>query len=67
MHTIDIDHAEEKMEVQLEQVQKAHGGPQAISCVDTNLALDQGKPWCITPNHWLLFWTNIFMLEMIVH
>jgi hypothetical protein len=26
---------------------KAYGDPQATSCVDTNLALDQGKPRCI--------------------
>jgi hypothetical protein len=44
MHTIDIDRAERKTEVQVEQVQKAYGDPQVTSCVDTNLALDQGKP-----------------------
>jgi hypothetical protein len=49
MHTIDIDRAESEMEVQVEQVRKAYGGPQVISCVDTNLALDQDKPQCITP------------------
>jgi hypothetical protein len=49
MNAIDIHHAESKMKVQVEQVQKAYGGPQEISCVDTNLALNQGKPWCITP------------------
>jgi hypothetical protein len=43
-------YAEPKLEVQVEQVQKEHGGPQATSYVDTNLALDQGKPWCIIPN-----------------
>jgi hypothetical protein len=32
------------MEVQVEQVQKAYGGPQATSDVDTNLSLDQGNP-----------------------
>jgi hypothetical protein len=50
MHIIDIDRAESKMEVQVEQVQKVYGGPQATSCMDTNLDLDQGKPRCITPN-----------------
>jgi hypothetical protein len=49
MHTIDIDRAESETEVQVEQVRKAYGGPQVISCVDTNLALDQDKPQCITP------------------
>jgi hypothetical protein len=43
MH-IRVDHAEQKLEVQVEQVQKAYGCPQVTSCVDTNLALDQGKP-----------------------
>jgi hypothetical protein len=54
MHTIDIDCAEPKMEVYVEQVQKVYGGPQATSGVDTNQSLDQGKPWCIAPNPWLL-------------
>jgi hypothetical protein len=40
MHTIDIDRAELKMEVQVEQVNKAYGGPQVTSCMNTNLALD---------------------------
>jgi hypothetical protein len=48
MHTIDIDRTELKTEVQVEQVQKAYGGPQVTRCMDTNLALDQGKPQCIT-------------------
>jgi hypothetical protein len=39
MHTIDIDHAEPKIEVQVEQVQKVYGGAQATSSMDTNLAL----------------------------
>jgi hypothetical protein len=51
---IDIDRAHPKMEVQVEQVQKVYGGPQSTSCVDINLDLDQGKPWCITPNPLLL-------------
>jgi hypothetical protein len=32
------------MEVQVEQVQKVYGGSQVTSCVDSNIALDQGKP-----------------------
>jgi hypothetical protein len=47
MYTTDIDHAESKMRVQVEQVQKVYGGPQVTSCVDMNLDLDQGKPQCI--------------------
>jgi hypothetical protein len=49
MHTIDIDRAEPKTEVQVEQVQKVYGGPQATSRADTNIAFEQGKPRCITP------------------
>jgi hypothetical protein len=48
VHTIDIDRTEPKMEVQVEQVQKVQGGPQATTCVDTNLSLHQGKPRCIS-------------------
>jgi hypothetical protein len=43
MH-IWVDHAELKAEIQEEQSLGEYGGPQATSCVDTNLALDQGKP-----------------------
>jgi hypothetical protein len=64
---IDIDRAHPQMEVQVEQVQKVYGGPQSTSCVDINLDLDQGKPWCITPNPLLLLLINILMLRMIVH
>jgi hypothetical protein len=42
-----VDHAESKSEVQAERVQKEYDGPQASSVKYTNLALDQGKPWCI--------------------
>jgi hypothetical protein len=37
---IDIDRAEPKTEVQVEQVQKVYGGPQATSRVDTNIAFE---------------------------
>jgi hypothetical protein len=30
--------------VQVEQVQKEHGAPQATSCVDTNISFEQGNP-----------------------
>jgi hypothetical protein len=42
-----IDHVELESEIQEEQSSGEYGGPQAISCVDTNLAWDQGKPQCI--------------------
>jgi hypothetical protein len=44
----------------VEQAQQEYGGLQATSCVDTNIAFEQGKPWCIPPiildfsfNHYL--------------
>jgi hypothetical protein len=42
-----VDHVEPEEEIQKEQVQVAFGGPQATSGEDINLALNQGKPWCI--------------------
>jgi hypothetical protein len=49
MHTIDIDRAEPKTEVQVEQAQKAYGGPQAISCMDTNLLWIKASPGASHP------------------
>jgi hypothetical protein len=34
-----VDHAEPKSEIQVERVQKEYHGPQAPSCMDTNLAI----------------------------
>jgi hypothetical protein len=45
-----LDYAEPKSKIQEEKVQKEYGGPQVTSCVDTNIALEQGKPRCITLN-----------------
>jgi hypothetical protein len=42
-----IDHMEPESKIQEEQSSGKYGGPQATSCVDTNLAWDQGMPWCI--------------------
>jgi hypothetical protein len=42
-----IDHMEPESKIQEEQSSGEYGGPQATSCVDTNLAWDQGMPWCI--------------------
>jgi hypothetical protein len=39
----------QKLEIQAEQVEKEYGGSQTISCMDTKMALDQGKPCCIPP------------------
>jgi hypothetical protein len=38
MH-IQVDHAEPKTEIQVEQVQWVFGGPQASSCEDANIAV----------------------------
>jgi hypothetical protein len=43
-HACAIDHAEPESEIQEEQSLSEYTGPQALSCEDTNLALDQGKP-----------------------
>jgi hypothetical protein len=42
-----IDHVEPEAKIQEEQSSGEYGGPQAASYMDTNLALDQGKPQCI--------------------
>jgi hypothetical protein len=46
---MQVDHAEQETEIQVEQVRWVFGGSQASSGEDTNLALDQGKTWCIPP------------------
>jgi hypothetical protein len=68
MHTLDHVQAEPKLEVQEEHVQKEHGGPQATSCVDTNIAVEQSKPRCIPPIFLgFSFLITIIMLCFIVH
>jgi hypothetical protein len=42
-----FDLTEPELEFQEEQSSSEYSGPQATSCVGTNLALDQGKLWCI--------------------
>jgi hypothetical protein len=37
------------------------GGPQATSCVDTNLTLDQGKPRCIKPILLVFYFESYFI------
>jgi hypothetical protein len=46
---LDCTLAESESEIQEEQSLGEYGGPQATICVETNLVLDQGKPWCIQP------------------
>jgi hypothetical protein len=51
-------------EIQAEQVQQVFGGPQASSGEGTNLALDQGKPWCIKPPS--LSFVSLYILIIIL-
>jgi hypothetical protein len=39
VYSYTLDRAEPKSEIQEEQVQKEYGGPQATSCVYTNITL----------------------------
>jgi hypothetical protein len=57
-----VDHAELKSEIQVEQVQKEYDGPPAWSCMDTNLDLNQGKPWCIKPPSLSFVYLYIFFM-----
>jgi hypothetical protein len=43
-YMLDCTLAEAESEIQEQQTSSEFSGPQATSCVDTNLALDQGKP-----------------------
>jgi hypothetical protein len=60
LHTLDHVQVESESEVQKEQVPEVFEGPQATSCMDTNIDFEQGKPRCIPPiilvfsfNHYL--------------
>jgi hypothetical protein len=57
-----MGHTEPKSEVQEEQSSVEYGGPQATSCVDTNLALDQGKPRCIPPKSLSFVFESLFII-----
>jgi hypothetical protein len=49
MQTLDHVRAGLESEVQEEQVPEVFDGPQAISCIDTHISFQQGKPQCIPP------------------
>jgi hypothetical protein len=57
-----VDHAEPKLKIQVEQVQSMFGGPQASSEEDTNLGLDQGKPWYIPPKSLFFIFKTLFII-----
>jgi hypothetical protein len=59
---IRVDHVEPKTEIQAVQVQWRIRGPQASSGKDTNLALDQGKPWCISPQSLSFIFKTLFII-----
>jgi hypothetical protein len=48
-YTLDCVLAEPESKIQEERSLVQYSGPQVTSCVDTKLALDQGKPRCIPP------------------
>jgi hypothetical protein len=48
MHTIDLDRTELELEIQGSNPMRC-GGPQVTSCVDTNIAFEQGKPGASHP------------------
>jgi hypothetical protein len=57
MHSLDPVQEESELEAQVDQAKEANPEPEP----------EQGKHRCITPNPWLLFWVNDFVLRMIVH
>jgi hypothetical protein len=53
--------------VQVEQVQKAYGGPQVPGYEDTNIVVIKASPGASHPILNFYFLINIFMLRRIVH
>jgi hypothetical protein len=49
MPSLDNVRKEPESEVQADQVQEEYTGPQAASCVGTNIVFEQGNPRCIPP------------------
>jgi hypothetical protein len=64
MHMLDHMQAVSESEVREEQVSEVFEGPQATSCGDTNIAFEQGKPWCI-PSIILGFSFNHYIYAML--
>jgi hypothetical protein len=59
---MQVDHAEPKTEIQVEQVRWVFRGSQASSGEDTNLALDQGKTRCIPPKSLSFIFETLFII-----
>jgi hypothetical protein len=49
MHMLDHVQAEPNSEVQEQQVPEVFDSPHATSCMNTNIAFEQGKSRCIPP------------------
>jgi hypothetical protein len=67
MHTLDHVQAELESDVQEEQVLEVFEGPQATSCIDTNIAFKQGKPGASHQLSLTFLLITIFMIDLIVH
>jgi hypothetical protein len=57
LHSLDPMNEGPELEVQAKQVQAE----------ETNPEPEQGKPRCIIPNPWILYFDYYLMLRMIVH
>jgi hypothetical protein len=55
-----VDHAEQKSEIQMERVQKEYDGPQAPSCMDTNLAIGSRQA-SVHLTTVLEFWLSLYL------
>jgi hypothetical protein len=62
-----VDHAEPKSKIQAEQVQKEYDGPQALSCMDTNLDEIKESPDASNHHHWILFIILSYLWFLDVH
>jgi hypothetical protein len=62
-YTLDCTLVEQKSKIQAEQVQWVFGCPQVPTYEDTNIALDQGKPWCINQCSLYFILNLCFMLH----
>jgi hypothetical protein len=58
-HMLDRVQPEPELMVQEEKVLEVFEGPQETSCMDTNIAFEQGKPRCITPQSLTLFFKSL--------
>jgi hypothetical protein len=62
-----VDHAEPKMEIQAEQVQRVFGGPQVSSCEDVNTVVIKASPGVSNHYPWVLFIILSYLWFLDVH